>query len=343
MDAAARKSSMSSPGTRKLVAMCQRLLGERVASVDHPGGKSRDSCRLTLRDGRSVYATRRASLERATLEARVLKRLATQGAPVPRVIAFNGAVLIQEDVGDRRVSQALAEASRTEADDVLRSGLDSLARIQEAGSASGLDGEVPRIGRGDGWYDGLLSQPEAVSRQLGIKAPTLDRESISLRLKPPRTRLIKWDARPGNAIVRPDGAVIWIDWEHCGRRNRLDDLIWFLADESTPDLPAAEEALLDDMLPRFADGLSPAEAMEYVLVFGSLHSCVRIALILEKKDGGEWWDPAYCLERDKVGVTPEGLGRLCERGARWASQNPLVQPLLPWFHEVRAAALALDG
>ncbi|NJO37438.1 MAG: hypothetical protein HC871_07225 [Rhizobiales bacterium] len=162
-----------------------------------------------------------------------------------------------------------------------------------------------------------MNQPVVISQELGLPAPVLDRGALLERVRIRKPRLIKWDARCGNAILRDDGTIAWFDWEHCGRRNRLDDLIWLLGDEYTPDLPEAETALLPAHLPVFADDLSVEEAKGYVAAMGSLHSCVRIGLILENKDDDDWWDWAYCLKRDKVGVTLEAVRRLCARGARW--------------------------
>ena len=331
---------MPTKDDNRFVKACQRMVGGKIDRVDYPGGESRDSCLLTLNDGRTFYATRRENVKLATLEARVMKGLHAKGGPVPGVLAFNGMLLIQEDVGHHRVSQALAEAVPDAADSLLRIGLDSLAQLHDAGTRAKLDSEVPAIGWDEYWLNGLLAEPAAISRSLAIESPVLDRDAMREKIRARASRLIKWDARPGNAILGSDGAVRWIDWEHCGRRNRLDDMIWFLADEATPDLPEQEDALLDDYVPRFADDLSFDAALSYLRVFGSLHMCVRLGLILEKKDGGDWWDPTYCLARDKAGVTPQGVRRLCDRGTRWSACDPLAQPLTDWFAKVRDRLLS---
>ena len=212
-----------------------------------------------------------------------------------------------------------------------------------AGEAAGLDDNVPSIGKDMPWLLGLINQPVVIAKELDLKPPDLNVDALleAIRIRIPR--MIKWDARCGNAILKDDGTVAWFDWEHCGRRNRLDDLVWLLGDEYTPDLPEVEAALLQEHLPAFADDLTVDEAKAYIGAFGSLHTCVRLELILENKEDDDWWDWDYCLERDKVGVTLKGASRLCARGARWASWNPLTESMVPWFDEVARRLADLDG
>ena len=83
-----------------------------------------------------------------------------------------------------------------------------------------------------------------------------------------------------------DTSVRWIDWEHCGCRDPLDDLVSLLCDEYTPDWPDVEGRLLAHFLPAFVGGSSTDDASDYLATFGALHSCVRLALILEEKADG---------------------------------------------------------
>lgn len=76
------------------VMACERLLERRVKRVELLGGLARRSVRIVLESGRAVIASQRASAERGHLEARVLRTLKTGGAPVPRVLAFDGVWLI---------------------------------------------------------------------------------------------------------------------------------------------------------------------------------------------------------------------------------------------------------
>ncbi len=333
---------MASSDRRRFLRTCQGLLGSRIEKTEFPGGKSRDACRLILEDGRVAFGTKRESPRLAAIEARVLKKLGAEGAAVPKVLAFNGLILIQEDLGKRRLSQAIDEASDAEVEALLSEALGSLAQIHRAAEATGLDENLPSIGRDEPWLWGLLNQPAVISKELKIPAPDLDQEALLERIRIRKPRLIKWDARCGNAIVKDDGTIAWFDWEHCGRRNRLDDLVWLLGDEFTLNLPEAEERLLQAYLPAFADDLTIDEARAYIAAFGSLHTCVRLELILENKEDGDWWDWDYCLERDKVGITLKGAQRLCTRGARWAGWSPLTEPLRPWFNRVFERLANLD-
>ena len=148
-------------------------------------------------------------------------------------------------------------------------------------------------------------------------------------------RFVKWDARPGNAIIRADGRMAWIDWEDCGARNRLDDMAWLLGDEFVPDLPIeVEERLLAAHVPHFADDMPLADAVEYLSAYGTLHMCVRLGMILNERGGGPWWDQELCLATDQVGVTLEHARRLCRRAARWSARSAIVRALSPWFDEV---------
>ena len=49
--------------------------------------------------------------------------------------------------------------------------------------------------------------------------PELDEPSLIALLRVKTPAFIKWDARPGNAIVNKNGTITWFDWEHCGCRS----------------------------------------------------------------------------------------------------------------------------
>jgi hypothetical protein len=151
---------------------------------------------------------------------------------------------------------------------------------------------------------------------------------------------IKWDARPGNALVGENNQVYWIDWEHAGKRNRLDDMAWILGDEYVPDWPELEDRLLAQYVPEFAGPMNDADAFEYLMAYGSFHMVVRLGLILKYMDG-EWWNLEHCLAEDKVGVTLECAQRLCQRGGRWSARNPLTAPLSDWFRQIEPSIQAL--
>jgi hypothetical protein len=309
-----------------------------VTGMEFPGGRSRKSCRLLLADGRSVIATRRSD-RRAVTESEILRRLQEHAAPVPQWLAFDGKLLIQEDLGGERLSQALAKASAAAIEQLLDAALTSLAAVQQAGSAAGLDEYLPRLGASEEWLIGLLRRPAVIGEHFGLPAPELRLDDLLDLLRIAQPRFIKWDARPGNAIVRPGGdlatsGVAWFDWEHCGARNRLDDLAWLLGDEFTPDLPLIEARLLERHLAAFADAKDSAQARTYLFAYGVFHMSVRLGLILSNKKDKPWWDWEYCLRGDKVGVTLEATQRTCRRASRWAAQTPLTEPLAPWFERL---------
>ncbi|MBI4182481.1 MAG: phosphotransferase [Proteobacteria bacterium] len=282
--------------------------------------------------GRSVIATRRRTPQRAELEAQVLRALRGQGAPVPAVLAYDGDWLIQEDLGRRRLSQALAAAAPGEGERWLDTALAGLAATQRAGRAAGLARRVVVIGARPDWIRTLIGGPERLAGHLGLPAPALDAEALGAALAVRAPRFIKWDARPGNAIAGDDGRLSWFDFEHCGCRNPLDDLAWLLGDEYVPDWPEAEARLLGKWLPGFAP--EPRAGLEYLMTFGVFHMCVRLALILSNKGEDPWWDWDYCLAGDKVGVVREAAVRTAGRAARWAAAAPLAAVLSPWLEAV---------
>lgn len=152
-------------------------------------------------------------------------------------------------------------------------------------------------------------------------------------------------ARPGNALLvdrgageagATNGGVSWIDWEHCGARDALDDLAWLLCDEYLPDDAQLEQDLFERFLPGFArlSERQPEEASDYLSRFGTLHSCMRLLLVIELKGECGWWDPEYCERTDRFGVTAEGAHRLCTRGARWSRRLPDGERMARFFMDV---------
>jgi hypothetical protein len=253
---------------------------------------------------------------------------------VPRLLAFDGTWLIQEDVGGRRLSEALAEAGPEEVERLLDSALASLDRLHRAGRAEGLERRVVALGSSPDWRRRLLGRAGIVAGQVGVPAPRPPEAALIelLRLREPW--LIKWDARPGNALVGAGSRLTWIDLEHCGCRNRLDDLAWLLGDEYVPDLPEIEARLLDRHLPIFAEGWDPGEAAGYLAAYGTCHGLVRLSVILDRKGKGPWWDRRRSLAADMPDVSKEAALAVARRAQRWAGREPLTARLLPWLDAV---------
>jgi len=324
-----------------LTRAAESLLGKRVDRVDYPGGKSRESIRLTMQDDTSVIATRRSNLTRARLEVRTLTSLNKHNAPVPRLLANNHShVLIQEEVMGERLSSALKNANKEQYETLVAAALDSMASIHAAASQENLELFATKLGNQSQWIAGLVNRPAVIGEYLKVKAPELDLDSLITLLSVKQQRFIKWDSRPGNAIVEANGRIVWFDWEHAGTRNRLDDMAWILGDEFLPEFAETEASLIERFIPQFADAMSAKQAHDYLMAYGTFHMVVRLGLILKHMDG-EWWDQDYCIDGDKIGVTLLCAQRLCERGGRWSGQCELTQPLASWFASIKLSLTSL--
>ncbi len=313
---------------------CEEVFGSAVVRASS-AGRSKQVVRFFLEDGRSMIATRRANAARANLEFHVLQKLQSQGARVPKVLAFDGRLLFQEDLGQKRMSLVLRKASRLQGEKLLDSGLLSLADTHARGAAAGLGRVVATLGEGEDWLRFLIDRPRVLGEFLHLPAPKLPVDRLLKLLRVTEAKFIKWDARPPNAVVLAGGELGWIDWENCGRRNRLDDLAWYFGDQSIPDWPDVEGRLLDQHVPAFVDNKSLDEAHEYLAVFGTLHMCVRLSQVFnrEKKRGLEGWSD----ESSADGTTQKALSSartISIRASRWAGRSPVLDPLSGWLHQV---------
>ncbi len=281
---------------------------------------------------RSVIATCRKMPARSRKEARVLTVLNHADAPAPRLLAYDGAWLIQEDLGHHRLSQLLDGADPVTGERLVDDALRALGRCQQAGNRGGLQNKVPLV-------DGRkiqLGGAAAVAELLGMDPPPLP-EAIAASLDAaPRRHFIKWDARPGNAIVTEDGRTCWIDWEHACRGEPLEDVVWLLCDEWLPDWPQVEQRLIRRHLGSLFGNDPDGRHHTYFTVFAVLHMTVRLQMILRRKGDGPWWRKDACLEHDLLGVTRDTAVRLARRAARWAGASPATGPLAPWLGTVAA-------
>ena len=207
-----------------LARQCEKMLGARVESMQYLGGKARKTCRVILKKGAPVFVSQRGRVFRAEMEGRVLKQLSVKGCLVPKLLAYDHRrTLIQQEICGERLSQALYKQTEDRVELVLDRAAASLAEIHQMGSDAGLD-KLPSIGADDAWVSSLLERPLFIGEYLGSPPPRPQVTALQALLKIRRQRFIKWDARPGNAMVTKDDQVYWFDWEHCGSRNRLDDL-----------------------------------------------------------------------------------------------------------------------
>lgn len=327
-------------------AVCAALLGEQPDRVTFPAGRSRRSARVHLPD-RTVIVTARRNPARAAHECHILRALGAAGAPVPAVLAWRDGWLIQEDVGSTRLTHRLLQGTSAEIALALDAALDALARCQAAGRQAGLSNGRALLGMTAEWRAGLVATPERLGVATGIAAPSFDAARLAERIRPPSVTFIKWDARPGNAILRDDGRVFWFDWEHAGLRAPLDDLVWLLGDEFLGgefpggqfpggQFPGEEPDLETEVLARwgevFSDGIAQDEAHDYLVTMLCLHASVRLSRILSyHRRDGRWWDRDRLLRDDLAGVDRACALALCVRARRWADQTGPTRPLAGWF------------
>lgn len=321
--------------------ICRSLLGAGLEHLSFPGGRSRKTVVASTVDGKTYAITKRPKPNRAALEVAVMRALNARQAPVPNVVASSEGWLVQSYIGSRRLSEVLDSANLEELNSWLRLAMDSLVEIHTAGREAGLNHKVARIGVNQGWLEQLMTLPERIGELVQLPAPQFDKNKLAAQLSIPNPAFIKWDARPGNAMVSDQGKILWIDWEHCGARDPLDDLCWMLGDEWTPYNLEMEEQLLQEYLPLFSGERSSQEACDYLRSFGSLHMCVRLLLILSRKGEGEWWNRQKSLAGDKIGVTADSAERLCRRAAHWSALSPMLAPLSSWFVNVQATIAKL--
>jgi len=314
---------------------CGDLLGSDVERASYPTGKKTRSIRLYLDGGRSVIATRRETPARAELEVRVLEELGARGAPVPKVLAFDGRFLFQEDLGNKRLSKAIKNASRSEGEQLLDSALTSLAETHATAKEASLERHVVTLGEQEDWRRSLITHTKDLGKFLGLPAPDLPVEKLVKRLRVSKPQFIKWDSRPPNAAVLNDGKVAWFDWEHCGRRNRLDDLVWLLGDQTVPDWPDVEERLLECHLPAFLDDMGLDDARDYLAVYGTLHMCIRLGKIVNKHNREGLGDWGSVFGGGKVAQYEMADARkLSIRASRWAAKSPHTAGLSSWLLEM---------
>ena len=322
----------NSPYVRALIAECERLTGRGVADVSFPAGEHRAAFRAILADGSSVIVTRRDNRARAVLEERVLNHLSRAGAPVPRVLGFNGLVLIQSDEGETRLAERLV---RSEEDSILLpSAAESLLQIQQSARKLSLADVVPLLGTDGDWVRALIDRPAVLGAYLKEQAPVPELDAIFDILMLAEPTFVKWDARPANAVLSGNEQISWIDWEHCGARNGLDDLIWLLCDENVSEDSARDRELLKEYSAAFAPNLSANAAAAYARVAGTFHLCVRLCLLLTRAEEDGWGSAVECASRDKVGTSPMQAMRLCTRAADWAAHTRETAALSPWFERI---------
>ena len=332
---AAKKSSEVFDHDRSsdVARLSNRVFGRPPKRVAFPGGTSRSAFIADMGDETFVFA-KRENVSDSQLEGIVLRTIGDTGY-VPKLKAVIEDWVVQEYVAGTRLPVLLNDSQdMNQREELVGSSLESLIHIHDAAYSANLQHRVPKVGTVDKWLWDRSGAAKRISNSIGISYPKLDREELVRLMDVKRNEFVKWDARPGNAMVN-DNRVIWFDWEDCGRSNALDDLGFVLCDEWTCLDQASESRLLDKYFPFFNRSLSKQNGEHYLRVFGVIHMVLRMRMALKLRSReNKWWDREYCLQGDKVGVTQQEFDRLVVRSKRWADGVHELKPFLPWLDEL---------
>lgn len=331
--AQAEKAPLDQETAREIAALSQELFGVKPQRIAFPGGKSRSAYLVDAGGRRSVFA-RRGKRGDATLEANML-RLLEPRPDTPRLIAHSDPWTVQEFVEGTRLPIHLDECeTMTQRERAVDLCLSSLADIHAHMVLRRDVDFLPAIGSSRDWIRTRVSAAHRLSRDCGLAEPIVDRDWLVDLMDNPRNTFIKYDARPGNALIDGD-RVCWFDWEDCGLGQPVEDLASLLCDEWTSLDASAEQRMVEKHLGAFRGPMSCDEAYHYLLVYGVMHVATRLRMALKYRlRDGDWWDRTMCLAEDKVGNTAEEIGRLTERGTRWAQRHSHLQGFVPWFENV---------
>jgi hypothetical protein len=290
--------------------------------------------RVSFKDGGSAIVSHRAT-GRAKLEFEVLKRLRAHGALVPDVLAYDGKYIIQEDLGAKQFNRVIRRVEPDECEELVNIALLSMAKTNRAARKAGLKNYVATLGEGEDWRLKVTNRPRLLGEFLNLPIPDFPVSKIVERLRVVDYEFVKWDARPPNAIYLADGNVAWIDWEHCGRRNSLDDLVWWFCDQSMSELPDMELRLLKRHVPAIARGWDEEDAHDYLAVYGTLHLCMRLTFVLQgqRNRGLKDWSSVSSGDKEAASAL-RSARKLSARATRWSARSPLTAALTPWLQEV---------
>lgn len=314
----------------ELSQFCVKTWGSRPGNVEMPGGAGRKTVIVTYGDDAFVVSKRKSE-GRAQLEAAALAVLAPTGL-APKLVHRDGDWIVQEKVDGERLTYLLEIGTQDERERLLTNAAIGLITLQETGTRLGLPRIAPKIGARDRWAEDFADTPLRLAERLGLPIADYSAGTVVPFLKCDEPVFVKWDARPGNALVRPDGGIIWFDWEHCGCRAPEDDLVWLFADEWSPICAPAVKAALTHLAA--TSGVSLRDLTERFWHKAVMHSIYRLMLIVDRKGDGGWWSAARAMDKDRVGVTLAHVRRVCRRAADLAEKADQLQPLIPFFADV---------
>ncbi len=257
------------------------------------------------------------------------------GQTAPKLVAQQGDIVVQEAITGQRLPIVLEASSEVQRTDLLIAAGASLLSLQQQAQDAGLVERVPKIGSRPNWSFDFASAPRRLSEQIEIECPAYDVEDFAQKIAVQHRSFVKWDARPGNAILTPKRTVSWFDWEHCGVGSVEDDLVWLLADEWSPISFEAEQQLLSK-----AERQSPYALDELTDRFrrkAFLHSVVRLSLIFDRKANGPWWNVRSAMDLDQIGVSIPHVQRLCRRMSFWANSSSDIDAFSDWIPKLLSA------
>lgn len=314
--------------------LTRRIFDTVPTRIAFPGGKSRSVFIAEIKGETYAFAKRGNKFD-AKVESSVLKALSPSGL-VPAFIARNGKWVVQQCLFGKRLPILIDEQSDlSERVTMVSDALESLYQIQQIAHRARLQSKVPRLGVVDGWIDHRIGAVDKISKLLHISPPILQRKAIKNIFDVRQTDFVKWDARPGNALVE-NGQYRWFDWEDCGKRCALDDLVCFISDEWTNIDAKSEVVILNEFIPKFGKRMPADKALQYFFVAGCLQLSFRLKLAVEYRTrDNKWWDREHCLKGDKVGVTASEVTRLCDRMINWAENLEILKPYADWAETVK--------
>jgi hypothetical protein len=332
---------------QRLSKIFHSLTGESADIFQFPGlqnryGNGSGSAVVTSKNNYKTVLTYRTSENLAELEAEVLKLLSKENAPVPNLIARRGKWLVQEYLEGVRLSQAIDAAGKNRQKELIYAAIGSLVSMQTVAQKLRLNKLTKPISISPKWRINRINFPKNLGNKIGLFAPSLNDSEINEALIIRPDTFIKWDARAGNAILGAKGEFSWFDWEHCGTRCSIDDLVWFLSDEWLPSNSRFDREVIEQSCPLFMPHGSEFPLERYLLVHGTLFMCGRLDRILKIKGSGRWWNRDYCLKFEQMGITKLEACRLAKKASEWAVQDKLVAPLGKWLVEVHEFISSID-
>lgn len=310
-------SSKVSLETKEVERICRSIWGVEPDNLEFPGGRSRNVVAVRV-SGEEVLLAKRDSADRARLEATVLNGLGQSGL-VPRLVRLHENVVVQRKLEGNRLTEVLEFASLEKRKNLLVDAGLGLIELQKMGRASGLEEIAPKLGRTNDWATKFVMSPIRLAQALGLHEPRYNIDDVLPLLASVPEGFMKWDARPGNAMIEASGAISWFDWEHCGVAPCDSDMAWLLADEWSPDVVAAQRILILETAKSF--GISEEPLFKAFAARAILHTTIRLSLIFNRKGEGPWWNTKSAMANDLVGVSVAHVRRLCQRGYRLCQQQ----------------------